>query len=107
MPGGRLVQHIWSSKENKTKEFTINAAALARYYWTHFESGVLNMQMKVEGTKENAIPGGGSVASCEKAHLTFWFANGVQVRRRRCIDPRLTSAVDMVWPLVSLDPCWR
>lgn len=89
MPDGRYVQHIWSSKEGgKTKEFTINAHSLGRFYWTHFDSGVQNLQMKVEGAKEIPMANGGALVACERAQITHWFANGTQVSADRREHPR-------------------
>ena len=97
-PNGCLIQHIWSAKDKTdkknagenaekmedevdyfTKEFTITAASLPRYYWTFYNSGVQNLQMKVENAKETLLANNYHFVAFQKAQLTSWFGNGSQV----------------------------
>lgn len=84
-PDGRLVQHVWyPTGGGRTKEFTVPAASLPRYYWTHYNSGVQNLQMKVESAKESQLPNACWVVGFEKAQFTFWYGNGTQVSDKPC-----------------------
>jgi len=79
-PEGRLVQHIWNPQDGgRSKEYTITVPSLPRYYWTYYNSGVQNMQMKVENPKEAAMPNNCHFVAFEKAQFTFWYENGSQV----------------------------
>lgn len=77
-PDGRLVQHILDNG-NSSKQFTINASSLPRYYWTYFDSGVQNIQLQLEGVREVPTPNNGHWVSCNRARYIFWFANNTQV----------------------------
>ena len=69
-------------KENhQEKQYEIAYPALARYFHTHFDSGVKTMQLIMEkGTTDRPLPGDCHWIECTKASLVYWFDNGSHVR---------------------------
>ncbi|EIC06668.1 hypothetical protein OR221_3250, partial [Microbacterium laevaniformans OR221] len=57
----------------------ITFPALARYFYTHFESGVKNMQMIMEKGTEKELPNHCNYISSDKSSFIYWFENGSQV----------------------------
>ena len=49
-----------------------------RYFYTHFKSGVENIQMILESVAERDLPGGGHYVESQNSFL-YWFPNGCQV----------------------------
>jgi len=78
-PSGVLRQQVWNSDTASTKQFEISTPALPRYYWTHFTSGVQNMQMTLENAREKDLPNGGHFVESAKSCFIYWFVNGCQV----------------------------
>lgn len=78
-PTGVLRQQLWCSTENSTKQYEIATPALARYYWTHFVSGVQNIQMILEQAKEKDLQNGGHFVESNKSCFVYWLENGHQV----------------------------
>lgn len=60
------------------KIFEISTPALPRYYWTHFNSGVQNIQMFLENARERDLPSGGHFVE-SKSCFIYWFPNGHHV----------------------------
>lgn len=81
-PIGVLRQQFWSSADRSTKQWEIATPALARYYWTHFNSGVQHIQMILETAKEKDLPTGGHFVE-SKSCFIYWYTNGHQVSRSR------------------------
>jgi len=95
-----LVQHIWTAENaGKTKEFTINAPSLPRYYWTYYNSGIQNVQLKIENAKELPLQNNCHYVACEKAQITFWFANGTQVSYTRVLwlSTNMLTRLKLIW----------
>jgi hypothetical protein len=93
------VQHVLDNTNSSTKQFTISASSLARYYWTHFDSGVQNIQLQLEGVREIPASNNGHWVMCTRARYIFWFGNNTQVRNipiHACHRPRLTST-QLIW----------
>jgi hypothetical protein len=62
------------------KHYEIAYPALARYFHTHFESGVKKMQLVLDkGTTERALPNDCYVIENPKASLVYWFDGGSHV----------------------------
>ena len=78
-PTGVLRHSLWCSRDESTKQYEISTAALARYYWTHFCSGVQNIQMILENAREKDLPNGGHFVESTKSSFIYWYANGCQV----------------------------
>ncbi len=68
--------------KTKSKQFEITFPALARYFHTHFESGVTEMQMIVERGVESQFGQNMWHVQSEKTSFVYWFENGSQVCRR-------------------------
>jgi hypothetical protein len=78
-PRGVLRHSVWMSDEGSGKQYRITYPALARYFYTHFESGISNMQMIVEQPKEKELPYNCHYIESPKSSFIYWFENGSQV----------------------------
>jgi hypothetical protein len=78
-PKGVLRHSVWIVDENSNKQYEITFPALARYFHTHFESGVKNMQMIMEKGSEKELPNNGHYIESPKSSFVYWFDNGSQV----------------------------
>jgi len=78
-PSGVLRQQVYDSDIGELKQFEISTPLLPRYYWTHFSSGVQNMQMVLENAREKDLPNGGHFVESAKLCFIYWFVNGCQV----------------------------
>ncbi|KAF3344013.1 PTAB protein [Verticillium dahliae] len=69
--------HITDHEDPSDKQYEISYPALARYFHTHFDSGVKNMQLIMEkGTTDRPLPGDGHWIENTKSSLVYWFDNG-------------------------------
>lgn len=78
-PKGVLRHSVWLAEENTGKQYEITFPALARYFHTHFESGIKNMQMIMEKGSEKELPNNGHYIENQKSSFVYWFDNGSQV----------------------------
>lgn len=78
-PGGVLRQGVYNPQAG-SKQFEISTPALARYYWTQFNSGIKHIQMIVEGARERDLPNGGHIVESPRTSFIYWFTNDCQVR---------------------------
>lgn len=63
------------------KQYEIGYAALARYFHTHFESGIKTMQLTMDkGTTDKSLPNDCHIIENSKASLSYWFEGGSLVR---------------------------
>jgi hypothetical protein len=76
---GVMRHSLWIVDEKTTKQFEIGYAALPRYFYTHYEGGVKNMQLVIEQWKEQEIPGHGYLITSGKSSFVYWYENGSQV----------------------------
>ena len=80
-PKGVLRHGVWIDGEEKSnKQYEISFHALARYFHTHFESGIRNMQMILERGSEKELPNGGHYIESQNSSFVYWFDSGAQVR---------------------------
>jgi hypothetical protein len=76
----RLSLYVATSEPNNEdhgtdKQYEITQPALARYFHTHFQSGIKNMQLILErGTMDKPLPSGHFIEN-QKASLIYWFEN--------------------------------
>jgi hypothetical protein len=70
---------VFDMQENTNKQYEITYPALPRYFHTHFESGVKNMQMIMERGSERELPNNGHYIESQKSSFVYWFDNGSQV----------------------------
>lgn len=87
---------MWIVDEQTTKQYEITFPALARYFCTHFESGVKNMQMIMEKGTEKELPNNCNYISSEKSSFIYWFENGSQVSANKSILVRYGSNKKLV-----------
>lgn len=78
-PGGVMRQALWNSTTRETKQFEITTQVLARYYFTLFESGIRNVQIMLENTRETVLPNQGHIVDSPKTSFIYWFENGCHV----------------------------
>lgn len=78
-PKGVLRHSVWLVDETSNKQYEITFPALARYFHTHFESGIKNMQMVMERGTEKELPNNGHYIESSKSSFVYWFDNGSQV----------------------------
>lgn len=74
-----IVDDASAGNETSNKQYEITFPALARYFHTHFESGVQNMQMIMERGSEKELPNNGHYIESQKSSFVYWFNNGCQV----------------------------
>lgn len=79
-PGGTLYHCVLMADEGKPKQFAITFPALARYFHTHFESGMIRMQMVVERSVEKRLLDDYSHIESKNTSFIYQFDNGSQVR---------------------------
>ncbi|KAL8666413.1 MAG: hypothetical protein Q9202_001436 [Teloschistes flavicans] len=77
---GVIRQQVYYSSDQSTKTYEISPTpTLARYYWTHFNSGVQNIQMILEKARVLDLPNGGHAINSEKTSFVYWLADGHQL----------------------------
>lgn len=79
-PKGVFRHCVFLTGENSVKQYDIPFPALARYFHTHFESGVTSMQMVMEKSVEKDMPPTtGYFVESQKTSFVYWFDTGSQV----------------------------
>jgi hypothetical protein len=78
-PKGVLRHSVWVVDDSSNKQYEIAFPALARYFHTHFESGIKNMQMIMEKGSERELPNNGHYIESQRSSFVYWFDNGSQV----------------------------
>jgi hypothetical protein len=78
-PRGVLRHSVLIVDEHSNKQYEITFPALARYFYTHFESGIKNMQMIMEKGFEKELPNNCHHIESQKSSFVYWFDNGSQV----------------------------
>lgn len=81
-PKGVLRHSLWFVDEGSSKQYEITFPALARYFHTHFESGIKTMQFVTEKAHEKDLPNNGHYIESQKSSFIYWFDNGAQVSSR-------------------------
>ena len=77
---GVIRQQLYHPADQSTKKYEISPTpTLARFYWTHFNSGVQNIQMILERFREVDLPNGGHSIASEKTSFIYWLSNGHQL----------------------------
>lgn len=80
-PKGVLRHSLWITDDGgSNKQYEITYPALARYFFTHFESGIKTMQLIMEKGTEKDIPNSGHYIESNKSSFVYWFDSGAQVR---------------------------
>ena len=83
-PNGVLRQELWDAaqteRENGVKTFEVPTSALARYYWTHFNSGVQKIQMFIENPRPKELQNGGHYVECPKSSFMYSYGHDCHVR---------------------------
>lgn len=76
---GVLRHGVWVDSDKENKQYEIPFHALARYFNTHFESGIKNMQMIMERGSERELPNNGHYIESSRSSFVYWFDSGAQV----------------------------
>ncbi|KAI1104837.1 LIM-domain binding protein-domain-containing protein [Jackrogersella minutella] len=65
-----------ANEEHQDKQYEITQPALARYFHTHYESGIRRINLTFEkGITDRPLPNGCHFIENQKANLTYWFDN--------------------------------
>lgn len=76
----RHTLHISDAEDTTDKQYEIAYPAIARYFHTHFGSGVRNMQLIMDkGIVDRPLPGDCHCIENSKASLVYWFETGSHV----------------------------
>jgi hypothetical protein len=94
-PQGALHHSVWVSDEGNGKQYKITYPALARYFYTHFESGISNMQMIIEQAKEKELPYNCYYIESPKSSFIYRFENGSQVCSLETGDTFQTLTIEL------------
>ncbi|ROT40227.1 hypothetical protein SODALDRAFT_91385 [Sodiomyces alkalinus F11] len=69
--------HITDVEDQTDKQYEITYPALARYFHTHFDSGVKNMQLIMEkGTTDRSLPSHNQWIENTRSSWIYWFEGG-------------------------------
>ena len=78
--GGVLRQELsHTNGDGGKKAYELSISALPRYYWTHYNDGVQNIQMIMAGATEKELGAGGHFVESAKLTFIYWYANGTHV----------------------------
>lgn len=75
---GSFIHVLYSTRQERTKQFEIVCAALPRYFYTVFSTDVQNIQITLDGAKENLGPSETKV-TCDRAKFIYTYENQCQV----------------------------
>lgn len=71
---------LLNDEEPNDRTYEIAFPAIARYFHTHFSSGVRNMQLILDkGTTDRALAHDGYFIENSKASFVYWFETGSHV----------------------------
>lgn len=76
---GSFIHVLYSMSAERTKQFEIVCAALPRYFYTVFNTDIQNIQITLDGAKENTGPSENKV-TCDRAKFIYTYENQCQVR---------------------------
>ena len=72
----RLSVHITEGEDQADKQYEITKAGLARYFHTHFLSGVKNMQLILDkGTTDRPLSADCHYIENSRASMVYWFSD--------------------------------
>lgn len=75
---GSFIHVLYSSAKERTKQFEIVCAALPRYFYTVFNTDIQNIQITLDGAKENTGSAETKV-TCDRAKFIYTYENQCQV----------------------------
>ncbi|KIW15744.1 hypothetical protein PV08_05794 [Exophiala spinifera] len=78
-PLGSMRQQLFSNKNGIDKSFQLQFPSLARYYHTHFASGVKQILLQSFDHNQNKLPNGGVHIWSTNASLTYVFGSDIRV----------------------------
>ena len=83
----RHTLHLGETAEDAgNKQYEITFPAIARYFHTHFSSGVKSMQLIMDkGVIDKPLPGDCYCIENPNASLVYWFETGSHVRDEKLI----------------------
>lgn len=94
--------HITDIEDQADKQYEITYPALPRYFHTHFDSGVKNMQLIMEkGTTDRPLPGDGHWIENTKSSLVYWFDNGSHVSLVSSLCAAITNSDSLSQTVLS------
>lgn len=75
---GSFVHVVFHNTQERTKQFEIVYAALPRYFYTLFNTDVINLQITLDGATEKSSPPDLKV-TCDRAKFIYTYRNQCQV----------------------------
>jgi hypothetical protein len=66
------------NKDKSSKTFEVNYVSLPRYFYTHYESDIDQIQLLLDGAIEKAISETHQFVQAERARMLYWFRDGTQ-----------------------------
>lgn len=76
----RHTLHDTDDKEPSDKQYEIAFPAIARYFYTHFTSGVKSIQLIMDkGIADRPLPGDCHCIESPKTNMVYWFDTGSHV----------------------------
>ncbi|KAF2803482.1 uncharacterized protein BDZ99DRAFT_526411 [Mytilinidion resinicola] len=78
-PEGEFKHTLYDRSGGKTKQFPVSFAALPRYFYVQFDSGVENMQITIDGASEKAVGTDSNYVESHRAKIIYSFQNGTQL----------------------------
>lgn len=75
---GSFIHVLYSMSAERTKQFEIVSAALPRYFYTVFNTDIQNIQITLDGAKENTGSSENKV-TCDRAKFIYTYENQCQV----------------------------
>jgi hypothetical protein len=78
-PFGSIRQQLYNNKQGNDKSFQLQYPSLARFYYSHFTSGIKQILMQSFDHNQSKLPNGGIHIWSNRASLTYVFHNDLRV----------------------------
>lgn len=93
----RHTLHVSDSEDTPDKQYDISYPAIARYFHTHFSSGVKSMQLILDsGSSDKHLPGDCYCIENPRASFVYWFETGSHVCHMLCLTMLCTSFANCI-----------
>ncbi|KAI9893864.1 MAG: hypothetical protein M1814_005417 [Vezdaea aestivalis] len=76
---GTLRHQLWHAVSKSTKDFEVTFPHLPRYWYNHFQSGVVNIQLTLQNAQESEQQDDCHIVAVRKAIFIYGFENGSQL----------------------------
>lgn len=95
---GRLIISFPNNDPNgRRKEFEVLRPNVARYFYTHFESGATSLRLHTEHAREALHPTtGGQQVTCQKSIFTLTYPNGTRLEMTGSLQVLFSAGSDTI-----------